>query len=389
MGEEHRKQSGPWWRVLVSTVCVVLAAAALVGALATRYIARNVLDTNRYLAIVGPLPENPQVSAALAQFSTEKIFDAAGTESAIKDFLPPKLGALAGPLDDTLRKKFTQTAQRFIQSDAFGAIWTTANKTMQKGLLRVAESRDGQGKLPAVGSLDLSRLPASLRERFGNSGTLGGQQDKLSTIQINLHQRAERLRTTVRATKAGAYALPYVAAALLAAAIAVAFNRRRALLAIGAAVLLLGAALLITSKIVSGDLLGQISNTTYRSAAQVVYEAFYSDLRQRIIIAMVLAGILIILAILAGPYEWAKRLRGALGLPKLRRTKPHGWALAIRTLTAKAEPWLDLAGLALIIVWMLALSALTPATLIVILSILLSFVSLVHIIARPSPAGIS
>jgi len=390
MSEGRRKKSGSWWRVLVSTLCIVLSAAALVGALATRYIARNVLDTNGYLAIVGPLPDNPQVAAALAQFTTEKIFDAAGTQKAIKDFLPPRLGALASPLDDTLRKKFTQTAQTFIQSDAFSAIWTTANKTMQKSLLRLAESREGQGKLAAIGSLDLSRLPAGVRERFGNSGLLSGQgQDKLSTIQINLHQRVERLRTTVRAVKAGAYALPFVAIALLAAAVAVAYNRRRVLLAAGTALLLLGTALLLAFKIASGNLLGEISNAAYRSAAQVVYEAFYSDLRQRIVIAMVLAGLLIILTILAGPYGWAKRLRDSLGLSKLRQTKPHSWALTIRALAAKAEPWLDLAGLALTIIWLLALPALTPATLIVILSILLSFASLVHIVARPSPAGIS
>ena len=196
-----QQTSHAWWRTVLAALLIAVAAVALVGTLLTRYVQRNVLDTDGYLAIVGPLPQNPEVAAALAQFVTSKAFDAADAESNLKQFLPPKLTPLAGPLTNTLQTRFTQRTEEFIQSDAFSTIWTTANRTMQKGVVRLAQSKAGQGKLAAVGSLDLSALAAKARERFGaeDARLTSQQQAKAANIQINLRQRTDRLRSAYKA----------------------------------------------------------------------------------------------------------------------------------------------------------------------------------------------
>lgn len=383
-----KSKRSSWWRTVLASLFVAIAAVSLVGAAVTGYVQRNVLDTNGYLAIIGPLPEDPRVAAALANFTTTKIFDTTNTEASIKEFLPPKLGALAGPLSETLEKRVNQRTKEFVQSDNFNAIWTTANRITQKGILRLAESKAGEGKLAAVGSLDLSRLASTVRERYGEGSVPTNQQQaKATTIKVDLKQRVERLRTTVRAIKAGAYVLPYLAIAFLLAAVAVAYNRRRAIIAIGVTVLLLGVAMLLAFKIASGSALGEITDPVYKSAAEVVYEAFYGDLRGRIILAMVFGGVLVVLALLAGPYSWARWLRTKFALPKLRNLEPYRWALNIRRLAAKYEIWLGLAGAAATIIWLLALTTLTTATLVVILSLLIAYASLVHLVARPTPAA--
>lgn len=383
----EQRKSHSWWRPVLTGVFIAVAAVSLVGAIITRYVQRNVLDTNGYLAIVGPLPENPKVSAALAHFTTQKIFDAADAENNIKDFLPPRLTPLAGPLTGTLEKKVNQTAQNFVQGDAFSSIWITSNRVMQKGVVRLARSQGGQGKLAASSSLDLSKLAGTVRERLGGQTTATeAQKDKAAAVRLDLHQKVERLHTAYQAVNSGAYALPYVAGAFLLAALAVAHNRRRAVLATGATVLLLGVAMLLVFKIVSGSIVGGINDQISRDAARVIYEAFYGDLRARLIAAVIAGGVAIGLALAAGPYPWARWLRHSLGLGRLVSTGPYRWTADIRRLASKYELWMTLAVAAAAVIWLLALSNLTPATLVVILSLLIAAISLLHLIARPPPA---
>lgn len=370
-------------------IFIGLAAVSLVGAVITRYVQRNVLDTNGYLTIVGPLPEDPQVSSALAKYTTARLFDAADAEANIKEFLPPKLAPLASPLSERLEARINQTSKDFIQGDTFGAIWSTSNRLLQTGIVRLAESKQGEGRLAAVGSLDLSRMVSSVRERIGGEGAglSEDQLDKAAAIKVDLQQRVERLRATYRAINTGAYVLPYLAAALLLAALAVAYNRRRTFMAIGITLLLLGVAMLLAFKIVSGNTLEEISDTNYRSAAEVIYQAFYSDLQNRLIGAMVFGGALIVLALLAGPYAWAKWLRHKFGIDKLKNIEPYRWAKTVRAWASHYELLLALAGAAAVIIWLLALSTLTAATLVVILSLLVAYVSLLHLLAHPAPAS--
>lgn len=380
-----KRTARTWWRPWVSGLCVAIAAVAVVGTVVTRYIERNLLDTEGYLAIVGPLPENPQVATALAAYTTTKAFDAADAQANIAEFLPPRLEPLAAPLTDALEERTNQIAKTFIQSDAFAAIWTAANQVMQRGVVRLAQSEQGEGRLAAVGQLDLGRLVGAVRERLGQEPSQT-QQARAATIQLNLRQSVERLRTTYDAITAGAYMLPYVAAAFLLAALVVAYNRRRAVIAIGCTILLVGVAMLVAFKITSGGILDDIGEPTYNAAAQAIYEAFYADLRSRLIGLMIVGGALIVLALLAGPYAWARWLRTKFGLAKLKKIEPYRWARNIRHWTARYEPWLLLAGLGAVIIWLLVLSTLTPATLVVILSLLITYASFMHLIARPPPS---
>lgn len=386
--KEPEQKASTWWRTWLAGIFVGLAAIALLGAVVTRYIQRNILDTQGYLAVVGPLPQNPAVAAALANFTTSQIFNAVDTEASIKEALPSKLAGLASPLSDALQRKTNQVAQDFIQSDAFSPIWIAANQVMQKSVVRLTESKQPQGKLSkAAGSLNLNQLAKEVRQRVGGQGILTGQQrDQAATIRVDLQQRVDRLRTTVGAIKGGAQALPLASAALLLAALAVTHNRRHTLAAIGVTVLVLGIASLIAFKIWSGSFLSTIANASYHAAATAVYEAFYSDLRARLIWAAVFGAVLVLLAAISGPHAWAQRLRRALAIDKLRNIRPYRWATNLRQWMARYELWIDLAGLAAAIIWLLAIATLTPSTLAAILSLLVGFVSIVHLIARPAPA---
>jgi len=383
MEQADSKSRAGWWRTMMSAALLTVGAAALLGSLAARYLARAVLDTQGYLAIIAPLPRDPAVASALAQFTAAQVFDRAGARTDIQEFLPPKLTPLADPLSDTLQKRFAQVTQKFIQSDTFSALWTASNTTLQTGVLRLAERKVAPDKAESVGSLDLNKLAAAVQARLGGSQA-DPPENPAATIHIDLHQKVDHLRSAVRAIRSGAYALPYLAVAMLLAALAVARNQRRTLMAIGVMILLLGVALLLAFKIVSGSWLGEVTDSVYRAAAQTVYEAFYHDLRNRIVFWMILAGTLTGLTILAGPYDWARRLGASIGKHAWKRSPAGRYAAGFRRGVARIEPWLDLSGAAATLLWLLLLTTLTPATLTVILSLLLSYVALVRLIAQAS-----
>lgn len=385
-------QSRSWWRPVAAGACVVIASLALIGSILTRYVQRTIVDTNGYLAVVGPLPENPKVSGALAQFTTQKIFDRASAENEIRDALPPRLAPLAGPLAGVLERSARGVAQKFIQSDAFSAIWTTSNRLLQKGVVRLAQSKQAQPRQTAGGRLDLSQLSSAVRERLDGqqvSALSPEQQDRAAGIQINLRQRVDRLRTAYRIVTNGAYALPYVSVAFVLAAVAIGYDRRRTIRAIGGTLLLLGVVLLVAFKIVSGGMLGEMTNQTYRAAAEAVYQAFYNPLRGQLVGTAVLGGVLIVLAVLAGPYAWARRLRTALGFDALKNLSVHRAIASGRRRIAQYQLWFVLAGAAATVIWLLALHSLSLATLVVILSIFIAYLSLLHLLARPSPSRAS
>jgi len=309
-----------WWRPVISGICIVLAAIALIGSIATHYLRDNILNTDGYLAIVGPLPADPAVANALATFTTTKIFDAQATQSAIQSFLPPRLAPLADPLTNELQKRVNERTKTFVEGDEFSAIWTGANRVAQKALLRVADSK-GSSRSKVVSSVNIDKLLSAARQHFGDNQTVfsNQQQDKLAAIRVNLHESAQQLRTTVQLIRNGAYVLPYIFLALLLLALAVGYNRRRLLLAIGAALVVVAVVLVIVLKAASQSLLGDIQNSGYRAAADVVYEAFYGNLRARFVGCMIGGFAIVALALAAGPYGWAVRFRRAVGITSFKR----------------------------------------------------------------------
>jgi hypothetical protein len=383
----HAQRFAHGWRAFGTGLCIMLAAVCLVVGIATRYARDNILNVDGYMAIVGPLPSQPAVSTALATYTTDRLLDVTNAEQNIKDFLPPKLAPLASPLTDALKNRVNQTTQQFVQSDNFSAVWTAANRGAHTAVMRIAESEPRERKAAAVGSVELGPLLANIRERVGGEHVLltDQQKDKIADVRVNLQQSVEQLHRTVAAIKNGAQVLPYLGIAFLFLALALAYNRRRAFLGIGIMFTVVSAIMVLTFKAFSGAWLDDITTPVYRTAAEVVYQAFYSDLGRRIMLAMWTGGVVILLALLAGPSTIAQEIRGALRLGAIKQTAPYAWARAGRRFTAQYEPWIDLAGGILALLVMLQLDKLTFTTGLVPLSLFVSFAALVHLLARPAP----
>lgn len=382
-----------WWRVALSVFFIIIATAAMVLMTATQYVRDNVLNTNRFVEIVSPLPQQSPVAGALATYATSSLFNAVDTEAELKKFLPPPLDPLAAPLAATLKQKAVDVARDFIKSDNFKSIWISAVQLLHKNLMQVADKDLAQNSptninkaTNAVANLDLDGLVSQIEQRFGTNEAVVDAAHQVKDLQVDLQQDIDQLQQTVSFIKAGAYVLPYVFVAFMLAAIAAAYNRRHAVVAVGLVTILMGAVLLIGFKVGSQHYLAGIENGEYRAAAQIVYEAFYGDLRHRIVVLMWAGGIVSVLAIMAGPYVWAQWLRRVTYISALQHSRAFAWARAARSYLHTYFWWVAGLGLGIILTVLLAKSTVTEATLIVMANVLIGFIALLIITAFPSPS---
>ncbi len=374
-----------WWRTALSLLLIVMSAVVLVCSVATRYARDNVLNTERFVAIVGPLPSDPKVSLALTTFTTKAIFNASHAEDRIRDILPSKLSPLAGPLADVAQKKVADVTRNFIQTDTFNTIWTGGIRLAHKDVMALAESKPGAiDETKVVGSLNLSDLFRAVRRISGVDQTMltSSDMDKANQLDVNLRNDVEQLRNVVSAVETGARVLPSVFLALILGGVAVSYSRRKAIMASGIMLLIVGVGALIGFKVYSGYLIDGIHTAMYRDAAAVVYEAFYSNLRLRIE-GVIWAGVFVLLvAVLSGPYGWAVWLRAKLRLRDLARTRVCRKICEMQSWVARFWHWLAVAGPLVAVVVILALSRVTPATLIIAASIIAAYESLVYILFK-------
>lgn len=357
-----------WWRSALSFFLIILASLSVMGAVAARYARDDILNTDRFVSIAGPLPSNPKVSLALTSFTTNALFNAAHAEDRIRNILPSKLAPLSGPLATVAQEKIASSTNKFVQTDTFRTIWTGGILLAHNNILKVADSKSGDlSQSKVIGEVNLGALLAAVRQLAGidQSMLTDSNSDKTSQIKVDIRQSVESLRHTVSAIRTGAYVLPFAALALFSLGMLAAYDRRRALLVSGLSVMAVGFTLLILFKMYSGYLLGTISSSLYRDAAAVIYEAFYSDLRLRIELAVAVAILVSAMALLFGPSTRASYIRIKLGLHALSRTK---YFIAIHRIQPKISgyrTYLLLVPPAIALVVALALSKLSLSTLLV------------------------
>lgn len=308
----HRQVKGSMWRTLACSICLFLSMVALMGAVLTRYVRDNVLDTDRYMQIVTPLPSDPQVAAALGTFAAERLFEATNAEQRLRQQLPPRLAPLAKPLVNGLQERTADATVKIVQSEGFTHLWSTINLTGHEAVMRIARGEVTPQQQKRVDmALKLGGLLTSVRERLGiEKAFLSDQQkDNLAEAQVSLHQSVEQLRRTVSAIQTGAWLFPLAALVLLALAILAARQRRKAVLAAGLSMATLAGLMLLVINYGITQVENDIQQTVYRNAADVVIQAFYGNLHGRLIALLVLGIVIAFGAILCGPYRWAVGLR--------------------------------------------------------------------------------
>ena len=88
---------------MTAAVLVVIGAFALVLSTVGVWAAKTAFDTDRWVATVAPLPQDPQISAAMAEYATNELFRVLDVENRLREVLPERAAFVTGPLTGQMK----------------------------------------------------------------------------------------------------------------------------------------------------------------------------------------------------------------------------------------------------------------------------------------------
>ncbi|MFZ3572117.1 hypothetical protein ACOKM5_34885 [Streptomyces sp. BH097] len=357
-------------RRTIAAILIALVAVLAVTSVVGVWGSRTTLNTDRWIATVGTLPEDPKVNAAVSTYLADEIFDQLDVEQRLADALPPRASFLAGPVTGAVHDFMREKVSQLIANERFQELWRTTNRFAHERIVALLEKRNENVQvkgdtvtlnlLPVVNNL-LGSLETELPSVFGkkidlptlSSGELPpglhqriekaiGKDLPEDFAQIRLYNRhtLSQLQDAVVLFKRALVGLLIAVPVLLALSLWVSPNRRRTLLQLGLWLVVTVTVLTAVLRGVRDQLLGQLPEGVYREGARSALWTIFTTLRERGDQLLWLGVAIAVLCYLVGPGRLPSALRrwtvqGA-------RATGHGFTKAGEHLVSNRQlrPWL-------------------------------------------------
>ncbi|MER5252229.1 hypothetical protein [Streptomyces sp. NPDC002855] len=357
-------------RRAVAAVLIALVAVLAVTSIVGVWGGRTTLNTDRWIATVGPLPEDPDVNAAVSTYLAREIFDQLDVEQRLSEALPPRASFLAAPVTGAVHDYLRDSISKLIATDRFQELWRATNRAAHARIVAVLEERNDNVRvhgdtvtlnlLPMVNNL-LRSLEEQLPTLFGkkldlpalSSGEIPpGLHERVEQAlgvslpenfaQVRLYNRNElgQLQDSVLMFKRVVVGLVIAVPVLLGLALWISPHRRRTLLQLGLWLVVTVTVLSTVLRAVRDQLLGQVPPGVYREGVRAVLWTVFTTLRDRGDQLLWLGVGIAVLAYLVGPGRLPVALRRYTA--QGARATGHFVAKAGERLTdgARVRPWL-------------------------------------------------
>ncbi len=281
-----------WSAVLITLACVLTPLSVL-----STWAADVVGDTDRYVATVAPLAANPDVQEAVAARVTTALI----SRIDLGTLLPQ---AAARPVQAALTDLVHDTALRIVQSAAFAAAWTNANRLAHDQAVK-ALTGNGSSAVQLTDDavvIDLAPVIDQVRQQLADAGL--GAVHRLPEIHTDFtvieSQDVGRVRTWFRLLQFAGDWLPVIGAVLALVGVLIAGRRRRALVAFALGAAGASLVLLIGISVFRGFYLSDLPASVSSPAAAAVYDALVRFLRSTARTVIVLGVVIALGAWLSG-----------------------------------------------------------------------------------------
>ncbi|WP_439658599.1 hypothetical protein ACSHWB_40435 [Lentzea sp. HUAS TT2] len=298
-------------RRIGAAVLIAVTAFALVMSVVGIWSARTALNTDRWVATVAPLPQDPEVALAVADFATVKLFEAVDVEQRLRAVLPEQAAFVAGPLASQLHAPVRATAAEVLASEQFQRVWIELNRRAHQRALAVIE---GDSELVSVhrDRVEIDLLPLineMLRTLSAQLPTLFGRQLSLpdlssgeipadlrvrvqDSLGVTLPENFARFtvydsgqlwaaQQAVATAKRSLVLFLLSTLVLLVLALLVSLDRRRTALQLGLWLVIAAVAVTAVLRAVRDQILQSMPEGLYRDGAADVLTAVFSQLRTR------------------------------------------------------------------------------------------------------------
>ncbi|MFG3226863.1 hypothetical protein ACGF07_19015 [Kitasatospora sp. NPDC048194] len=308
--------------MLITLTCILVPVSLL-----TVWVHDIALDTDRYVSTVAPLAMNPAIQDAAVHRITQAVdvkVDGPDVASDLASWLqsqglPPRAASAVrslGPrIDDAVNQVVTRAATGVVQSDAFGTVWTQANRGAHTAVVRAltGSGRGAVGVSDGTVTLDVGQAVDQLKGQLVAAGLTPAEKIPDVDKQMVLFQsdKLAKIRGGAHALDVLGNWVPVITVLLGLVGVLLARRRRRALVstALGAA----GAALLVAIALVIArhyylDHLPPAVQSP--AAAAAVFDTLLRFLRVSLRTAVVLGVVVALGAYLSGAGRLPRAVRG-------------------------------------------------------------------------------
>jgi hypothetical protein len=158
-----------FWVALLLVLGMVLTPVAILAV----FLHNEIRDTGRYVQTVKPLSSNPAIQAYVADEISKELFARVDIDSYVKEALPARAQALAGPLAGAVQSFVREAALRVIQTKQFQKLWVDANRIAHAQLVNLLTGEhSGALSTTSTGAvqLDLSSVAKLVSDQLQSSG---------------------------------------------------------------------------------------------------------------------------------------------------------------------------------------------------------------------------
>lgn len=315
------------------TVRVLIWLTSLLAVLAILAIwaNRQLLNPDDWSSTSTELLQNAAIREATANYLVEQLYANVDVEAEIKSRLPEQLKPLSGPLAGGVRALATEAAKRALASAHVQEVWRAANRAADQTLVTIVEG--GKGAVSVNGgevSLDLASVVQNLTQRLGLPNVSSKLPPSVAHLRILRSKQLKLVQDGGRALKGLALLLTIVVPLLYALAIYLATGyRRRTLMTVGIAAVIVGLVVLGLRSLLIGQVVDTLVKTeAVRPAAHAAASIATGKLSE-IAGAFIVIGVpLIAAAWFAGPSRWA--VEGRRRIAPFLRERPD-WTYGIVT----------------------------------------------------------
>jgi hypothetical protein len=321
--------------VVLALISALITTIAVTGAWARR----TTIDTNHWVATVGPLARDPKVQAALAAYAVDELNQVVDTKHLLEEALPKKAQVLIGPVTSAMSGFVETEVRNFLATDTFAKLWVDINRVAHdraikvlKGESQVVDTKDGKVALnliPVLGRVlqavdaQTNGLLSKHVPDIGTNLTADQARAKLSealnrpipadfgTITVFEKSQLSTVQKLVQWFQRGVYGLIIFAVLLIVATFLVAPDRRRIAIWLGLSTAVVLVAFRAIARAVGKHVIDGIILERNREAATSTLHQVFASYRS-VTAAFIALGVLVALvAFLAGRSRAAIAIRHA------------------------------------------------------------------------------
>ncbi len=239
--ESKHSASRHAWRWIGAIALLLIGLLLFALAIPTVWVNRTIMDTDQWVATVGPLAQNAAIQDAVAEKVSTALFAKVDVEAQIRSVLPTALAPIAAPVAGQVETYADKLITEVVRSDQFSNIWTTTMRAAQQAFVAAIEGGRPGGAVSTTNGVitfNTDAFVTAAQERLASTRISGLTKyipwDKFpDSFVLYESPRLAQAQTVFGLFNSLVWVLPVLALIFLALALWAAPNTRRAWLWLG------------------------------------------------------------------------------------------------------------------------------------------------------------